>query len=358
MSVGLRDPSIIDPVCNNALPDVKPLGSLARQFFCRAFFRDTVRFANRHPHGQPRLADLWRWNQERRRLGLPMPPVADLTPVQPDFARIYANQPDPQVTWIGHSTLLVQMAGLNILTDPHFSAYASPVPGFGPRRWQNPGVALDDLPPLDLILISHNHYDHLDLWSVRQLVARHPSVQFIVPLGLDGWFRKYVSGGVNVFPLGWDECIRSGNLEIFFVAVQHWSKRTLTDTNTSLWGGFVLLASDARFFFAGDLGFSDACQDIGRQYGPFDLAAIPVGAYEPRWFMHNQHISPEEAVRVHRDVRARRSLGIHWGTFHGITDESLDQPPADLADARRAMGISEQEFFVLRHGETIQITTE
>lgn len=314
-------------------------------------------FRNRYPHGRPGLRDLLRWNRERRRLGLPAPPKADLSPVPPDLERLRSGAPRGRVTWIGHSTLLVQMAGLNILTDPHFSAYAAPVPGLGPRRWQPPGLGLDELPGVDMVLISHNHYDHLDLPSVRALAARNPDALFAVPRGLEKWFATRMPHA-QVRSMDWDERLPADSgtgLEVCFVSVQHWSKRGLWDTDRSLWGGFALLSAGMRFFFAGDLGYSAACRDIGRLYGPFDLAAIPIGAYEPRWFMHNQHINPEEAVQVHRDIRSRRSLGIHWGTFHGITDEPLDQPPVDLAEARERAGLPPEEFFVLRHGQSVDI---
>lgn len=277
----------------------------------------------------------------------------------PDLKRIHAHAPQGRVTWIGHSTLLVQLADCNILTDPHFSAYASPVPGFGPRRWQAPGLRVDDLPHVDAVLISHNHYDHLDLPSIRALVARHPHALFIIPQGLEKWFALRAPRA-RVHSMHWEESfvMEKNDLEIRFVSVQHWSSRGLWDTNRSLWGAFALLTPRIRFFFAGDLAYSPACRDIGQEHGPFHLAAIPIGAYEPRWFMRNQHVNPKEAVQVHRDIRARRSLGIHWGTFHGITDEPLDQPPADLAEALRRSDLSAEDFFVLRHGQDVTILNE
>lgn len=316
-------------------------------------------FRNRYPHGRPDLLDFLRWERERRRHKLPPPPQTDLSPITPDLQRIQTHTPKGRVTWIGHSTLLVQMAGRNILTDPHFSAYASPIPGFGPRRWQAPGLRVDDLPGVDAVIISHNHYDHLDLPSIRALVARHPRALFIIPQGLERWFATRAPQA-RIHCMRWDEqfLMEKSGLEIRFVSVQHWSSRGLWDTNRSLWGGFALLAPQMRFFFAGDLAYSPACHDIGKEHGPFHLAAIPIGAYEPRWFMKNQHVNPKEAVQVHRDVRARRSLGIHWGTFHGITDEPIDQPPADLAKALTQAGLSEQDFFVLRHGQSVNILDE
>lgn len=311
-------------------------------------------FANIHTHGQPTLTDLMLWSIGRRVRSVPRPPSSDLSPAQPDLRRIHSPNRSSLVTWIGHSTLLIQMAGLSILTDPHFSTYASPVPGIGPRRWQAPGLGVNDLPAIDFVLISHNHYDHLDLASVRTLARRKPAPLFVVPSGLEQWFSRHIPGSKTV-AMHWNQTVCPPNLDIVFVPVQHWSKRGVWDMNTSLWGGFVLVSDAERFFFAGDLGYSPACAEIGRRFGPFDLAAIPIGAYAPRWFMHNQHIDPWEAVQVHTDVRAKRSLGIHWGTFHGITDEPLDQPPRDLEAAKRKAGLSDDAFFVVRHGQSVDI---
>lgn len=312
------------------------------------------RFTNRHPHGRPGLVDVLRWTVERSLHGRPKRPTTSLDVVTPDLPRIQGRHSGHFVTWIGHSTVLIQTHGLNILTDPHFSDRASPLSGIGPKRWQAPGLPFHALPNIDLVLISHNHYDHLDLASVTDLAARNNPPLFAIPQGLDRWFAANVPGA-RTQTMAWDDQMTLGCLDLVFVSVQHWSKRSLGDTDRSLWGGYALLFPGKRLFFAGDLGYSPACAEIGRRHGPFDLAAIPIGAYEPRWFMRNQHIDPTEAVQVHRDVRAKKSLGIHWGTFHGISDEPLDQPPRDLALARAAAGISPDDFFVLRHGETLAV---
>ena len=244
-------------------------------------------------------------NRERRRQGLPAPPRADLSPVPPDLERIRSGAPRGRVTWIGHSTLLVQMAGLNILTDPHFSACAAPLPGLGPRRWQPPGLGLDELPGVDMVLISHNHYDHLDLPSVRALAARNPDALFAIPRGLERWFATRVPHA-QVRSMDWDERLPADSgtgLEVCFVSVQHWSKRGLWDTDRSLWGGFALLSAGMRFFFAGDLGYSAACRDIGRLYGPFDLAAIPIGA-----FSRAPHAVIEGMIIAGRTIGARKGI--------------------------------------------------
>jgi len=311
-------------------------------------------FRNNYPHETKGSADFWRWQWQRWRDDLP-PPAAPLLPVAPDLAFIQANRQEPAVTWIGHSTVLLQLGGLNVLTDPQFSHRASPFSFIGPKRHQPPGVALADLPRIDLVLISHNHYDHLDLASVRALY-RQPGGPplFLVPLGIDPWFKEEVSdgSGEHVRAFDWWQRIDYRGLDIHFLPIQHWSARTPWDRNRTLWGAWAVRHPQLSFFFSGDLGYSRDLRDIGRRLGGFDLAAIAVGAYEPRWFMRPQHLNPAEAVRAHRDLGARRSFGIHWGTFEDLTDEPLDQPPRDLARARQAAGLSEQEFFLLRHGET------
>jgi L-ascorbate metabolism protein UlaG (beta-lactamase superfamily) len=208
---------------------------------------------------------------------------------------------------------------------------------------------------VDVVLLSHAHYDHLDLPSVRAL-ARQPggSPTFLVPLGLDSWFARHVRGA-RVRACAWDDVVswpgRTTTLELHFLAVQHWSNRTPWDRNRTLWGSWAIVDPGFRFWFSGDLGYSRDTQEIGARFGRFDLAAIAIGAYEPRWFMRDQHLNPDEAVRVMGEVGAERAIGIHWGTF-ALTDESLDEPPRALAAAVAAHGLASDRFDVMRHGET------
>jgi N-acyl-phosphatidylethanolamine-hydrolysing phospholipase D len=309
--------------------------------------------------------DLVRWQLERRQQGLPKPPQQP-TPMQaPDLAAVQAYGPasgrPPAITWIGHASMLVQAGGLHVLTDPVFSDRASPVPFAGPRRVQPPGIALADLPPIDVVLISHNHYDHLDAASVQAIAERSAAAGkpalFIVPLGLKPWFDGL--GIANVTELDWWERRKVGGVEFHLTPVQHWSSRGPGDRNQTLWGGYAVFAPDLRWYFTGDTGYSRDFADIASRFASraapdgrlFDLALIAVGAYEPRWFMKDQHVNPEEAVKIHRDLRAARSVGVHWGTF-SLTDEPLDQPPRDLALAARAGGLAEGEFTVMAIGET------
>ena len=301
------------------------------------------------------LSDLLRWWWERSRDGLPKPPSDFVDgyrfPVdQPDLAWLRANRDRVSVTWIGHATLLVQMGGLNILTDPHFSQRAFPVQWLGPRRKTPLPAELAQLPRIDLVAISHSHFDHLDRDTVHALIAQAGGQPvFLAPLGVHRWLRD--EGAARVEALDWWQSRQVLGLHVDFVPVHHWSQRSALDRNRTLWGGWVLRAPDFSFLFVGDTGYSPDFAEIGARFGGVDLAAIPVGAYEPRWFMKDQHIDPAEAVRIHRDVRARRSVGIHWGTFE-LTDEPLDAPLGALPAALDAAGVPRGDFFLMRHGET------
>jgi len=313
---------------------------------------------------------LLRWKWESWREGLPHDALQATPVVQPQVQALKANTepvrrvgahaavpPRPSATWIGHATVLVQSAGLNILTDPVFSERASPLAFAGPMRAQAPGVALADLPPIDVVLISHNHYDHLDRASVVQLNERSGGrTLFLVPLGIKPFLEAL--GITHVIELDWWDVHRAQGLEFHFVPAQHWSARGLDDRNETLWGGWAVFGPDLRWYFSGDTGYSRLFAETRERLAPqardgalFDLALLAIGAYAPRWFMREPHMNPAEAVQAHKDLGARRSLGIHWGTFQ-LTDEALDQPPRDLAAARQAQDLGEQDFFVLPIGGT------
>jgi N-acyl-phosphatidylethanolamine-hydrolysing phospholipase D len=315
------------------------------------------------------FSDLLRWKLQAWREGLPLPAQQPTPVVPPQLALLRANTDAvrhvgtsggsavPSATWIGHATVLVQSGGLNILTDPVFSERASPVSFVGPRRAQPPGIALADLPPIDVVLISHNHYDHLDKRSVQQLDERAQGrTLFLVPLGLKAWFADI--GIANVIELDWWEHRQLHGVEFELVPAQHWSERNLMDRDKTLWGGWAVFAPDLRWYFSGDSGYSPMFAQTREKLASrmhdgtlFDLALLAIGAYEPRWFMGPQHMNPAEAVRAHKDLAARRSLGVHWGTFQ-LTDEALDQPPRDLAAARAQQGLADDDFFVLPIGGT------
>lgn len=310
-------------------------------------------FRNHPAVERPGFLDFLKWRWERPGYSLEGALAASPPAVPPDLALLNGNHGANTVTWIGHATLLVQLGGLNILTDPQFSERASPVQWMGPRRVSPPAIPIADLPPIDIVLISHDHYDSLDADSVEALRGRPGGERtvFYVPLGLKAWLND--RGIERVVELDWWDQARHGGAEVIAVPVQHWSQRWLLRTNRTLWAGFVVRAPGGSFFFAGDSGYSPHFRAIGEKYGPFDLAAIPIGAYEPRWFMRTMHMNPEESVRAHRDVRARQSVAMHWGTFR-LTDEPMDEPPRRLTQARAAAGLRDRDFVVLSLGETVR----
>ncbi|MBA2965589.1 MBL fold metallo-hydrolase [Ramlibacter sp. MAH-25] len=332
-----------------ARPDPDPAPDPARPHHTAQGFRNTTAVG---AIDTP-LSRLLRWRWEALRDGLPPPPRAATPVVAPDLDGLRANAgglEQPAVTWIGHATTLVQADGLDVLTDPVFSDRASPVPFAGPRRAQPPGVALAELPPVDVVLISHNHYDHLDRASVVALDGRSKGrTLFLVPLGLRDWMQA--QGIRHVVELDWWETHRVGAVTFQLVPVQHWSARSLGDRNRTLWGGWVARGPDLHWYFSGDSGYSSYFGETRARGGPVDLALLAIGAYEPRWFMQAQHMDPAEAVQAHHDLGAGRSIAIHWGTF-ALTDEPLDQPPRDLARARHAAGLADDAFATLRIGET------
>lgn len=311
-------------------------------------------FTNPQEHEHTGFRDFlkWRWT----RGDIPGPEAYSFPLAEPDLAFLQNNRSLNTATWIGHATVLLQMHGVNILTDPQFSQRASPVQWAGPQRIVPPGIALADLPAIDYVVISHDHYDSLDVDTIRGLYERPGGEQttFVVPLKLKAWFEEL--GIRRVVELDWWESWRQKQLSFTAVPAQHWSKRTPFDTNKTLWAGWVIKSPGFNFYFVGDSGYHQPLfQEIGEHLGPFDLAAIPIGAYEPRWFMRSKHLNPQEAVKVHQDVKAKQSLAIHWGTFI-LTDEAMDEPPVKLRQALGESGLPAGSFRVLRHGEMMPFT--
>ncbi|MFO8085046.1 MAG: MBL fold metallo-hydrolase [Desulfobacterales bacterium] len=292
----------------------------------------------------------WRWNVLLKEI--PGPESYHFEMAGNDTQFLQDNKHLTTLTWIGHATILLQLDGKNILTDPVFSKRASPVQWAGPKRVISPGISLENLPAIHMVFISHDHYDALDEPSILKLFNRPGGEDtiFFVPLGLKKWFAK--RGITRVIELDWWDNKAIDNFTITATPVQHWSKRSLFSKNRTLWAGWIIDSPGFRFFFAGDSGYCPHFEQIGEKFGKIDLAAIPIGAYEPRWFMAKYHLSPEESVKVHQDIRAEKSVGIHWGTFI-LTDEPLDEPPERLAKAANQAGLEKDEFKVLRHGETI-----
>jgi N-acyl-phosphatidylethanolamine-hydrolysing phospholipase D len=314
------------------------------------------------------LPEVLRWQFERIRGRLPPPPTLATPRVTADLAFISKNASAgtamiPAVTWVGHASMLVQASGLNVLTDPIFSTRASPLSFMGPARAHPPGIAIADLPPIDVVVVSHNHYDHLDSASIVALARQRGGPPlFLVPLGLERWLES--RGITHAIELDWWEShvVRSA-VEFVFTPAQHWSQRGLGDRNKTLWGSWSVFAADFHWFFTGDTGYSRDFLDIRERFaarqsvehgGGFDLALIAVGACLPRWFMKPQHIDVDEAVQVHLDLGAKLSVGVHWGTF-ALADEPLDHAIHELGAARTAKGVPDEAFVLMPIGDTQQV---
>ncbi len=259
----------------------------------------------------------------------------------------HTNLGELRVTYINHATTLIQLDGVNILTDPIWSERASPFSWIGPKRVIDPGVKFEDLPPIDLVLISHNHYDHLDLPTLQRLQGRDQPL-FLVPLGNKSYLEKH--GMKHVEEMDWWQPSHFPKLQIHLVPSQHFSARWAWDRNRTLWGGFYIKGKNHAVYFAGDTGYSPFFQVIKERLGPPSLAILPIGAYLPRWFMSTHHISPEEAVQAYKDLEAKYALAIHFGTFH-LTDEAYDAPQKDLKEALKQHGLSLDDFWILEPGE-------
>jgi L-ascorbate metabolism protein UlaG (beta-lactamase superfamily) len=253
------------------------------------------------------------------------------------------------VTFIGHATFLIQTAAGNILTDPIYSRRAGPFNMLGPRRVRPPAVRFEDLPPISTVLLSHNHYDHCDRHTLRAIAKRFNPV-VITPLGNGALVRS--TGLHRVEELDWWQDATIAPLPITLTPAQHFSARTPFDRNRTLWGGFVLQVDDVRLFFAGDSAYAPLFREVRQRLGPIALALLPIGAYEPRWFMKSVHMNPEEAVQAHVDLEAAESIGMHFGTFR-MTAEGIDEPVRALADALRARDRAPAAFRILGFGESV-----
>jgi N-acyl-phosphatidylethanolamine-hydrolysing phospholipase D len=265
------------------------------------------------------------------------------------YLRENANHSEPTVTWVGHATLLVQMDHLTFLTDPIWSNKPSPVPFAGPNRYVKPGIAIEDLPPIDFVMISHNHYDHLDLPTLRKLAKRSADTVFFVPVGNGKLLRK--NGIDQIQELDWGDTAKIKDATIHCLPTQHWSKRSLIDTRKALWSSWAVTGPQRRFYFAGDTGYFAGFKEIGEKLGPFDLAAVPIGAYEPNAMMKVSHMNPEEAIQAAVDIKAQRAVAMHFGTFN-LSDEPLGEPPLRFKAAAQDTIIGEDNSWVLSIGET------
>ena len=309
---------------------------------------DGRRFRNPAGRAGNGLLHYLRWAASSKRRGWPKRITDAAAPAEP-------AQPPPgtiAATFIGHSTFLVQLGGLNLLTDPVYSERVGPWGLAGPRRVRPPGVPFEQLPRIDAVLLSHNHYDHMDLPTLARLGRKFDPLM-VTTLGNERFLRK--RGFAKVVELDWwetHECLR--HLQVLLTPAQHFSSRHVFDRDRTLWGGFVISSGGQRVYFVGDSGYGGHFQQIAERVRDIDLALIPIGAYEPRWFMRRAHVNPEEAVRVHLDVGPRKSIGMHFGTFH-LTDEAIDDPPRQLRKALRESKVREEDFVVPGFGERIGI---
>ena len=305
-------------------------------------------FVNTTP-GEPRPG-LWtrvRFFATRMMATTFAPRTAAFPRVANDGRALREHRGEPTVTWVGHATLLVQLDGVNVLTDPHWSERASPLSFAGPKRFTPPALAFEDLPPVHVVVISHDHYDHLDAATVRRLAGTHHP-RFLVPLGMKAWFAGL--GIVEVDELDWWETRTERGVTVTFVPAHHWSQRAPWDTNRRLWGSWVVGARDRRLYFAGDTTYFDGFKEIAARVGPIDIAALPIGAYLPTEIMKPGHLDPRQALDAFADLRARIMVPIHFGTFD-LAEEPLDEPPRMLDQLARDRGVFDR-VWILKHGET------
>ena len=259
-----------------------------------------------------------------------------------------------RITWIGHSSFLLQIDGLNVLTDPVFGDRASPLSFVGPKRLVPPGIALDALPPIDVVLQSHDHYDHLCDATVRAIAIHSPTATWCCPLGVGPQLRA--RGVQQVVELDWHQSAAASDAQVHCIPARHFAGRTITGRNATLWCGWVLATAHHRIYFVGDTGDHPDFGNIAHDHGPFDAVLMPIGAYDPRWFMAPVHVNPEEAVAAHAAIAAHQSVvpvmvGMHWGTFV-LTDEPVDEPPTRTRAAWNGTGFPEQNLWIMQPGET------
>jgi L-ascorbate metabolism protein UlaG (beta-lactamase superfamily) len=315
---------------------------------------DGERFFNAYESADRNLADVVRWMRTRQRT--PWPADVPLTAQPPPPAHIGPGQ--VAITFVGHSTFLVRTPSTVFITDPVFTSHAGPFGRLGPRRVRPPAIGAADLPPVDLVLVSHNHYDHLQPASLRLFADR---ASFVAPLGVrrllppNGGSYLDEGGSDLRYELDWWQRVMVGRAEVTCVPAQHFSARTPWDRDRTLWCGFVVSVDDITVYFAGDTGYSPHFAEIAARFPDIDVALIPIGAYEPRWFMKPAHMNPEEAVRAHRDLEPGVSIAMHFGTFQ-LTDEGIDDPTRGLEAARVAAGVPPEAFRVLEFGESLLIT--
>lgn len=289
-----------------------------------------------------------------------------------------------KATWLGHASVLFQIGGVNILCDPVFSDTVGPSTGllkaFAFKRYRRAPLQVEDLPEIHAVVISHDHHDHTDEASIRELVKKFPDIKWFVPIGLKAWMEKIIATTLdeaqdesaasfdagNIVELTWWENSTTffgpsengaGEQKLIFTFTpsQHWGGRSLTAMNTVLWGSWVISSKSLKVWFGGDTGYCEAFEEIGRVIGNIDLAAIPIGAYWPRGVMKDQHVEPSESIEIHKNIKARKSIAIHWGTFNTGAIEGHMDPKNHLKEGLKRAGVSDKDFVTLHHGESITV---
>lgn len=324
-----------------------PLGWLTlKGLACRYYYRgqpsdhfDGKQFHDLPPMPKRAPGAMKKWKRERK-----ANPVVWQWQALPastfDKAKAPASD-EVRVTFVNHSTFLVQLNGLNILTDPVWSKRVSPFTFAGPKRYHSPGIDLDELPPIDAIWLSHNHYDHCDVWALRQLAKRFPEVHLYTGLGNGKLCRE--AGISKVTELDWWESTTLAGHRLTYVSARHWGARSIWDRRRTLWGGFVYESRLGPVYFAGDTGHGEFFAELREKFGPISVALLPIGAYRPEWFMHPVHMGPEEAVGVHQVLEARLSIACHFGCF-ALADDQQFEPQQQLAESLKQAGISDEVF--------------
>ncbi|OCG01147.1 MBL fold metallo-hydrolase [Gilliamella sp. wkB112] len=307
------------------------------------------RFASYQP-SKFKIRDILRWYLARKIL----PPKAGYTAFNHTWLEtIDLSLPGDRIWWIGHATTLIRLEGKFILTDPIFSHRASPSQLFGPKRRTPAAINIAELPQIDYIVISHNHYDHLDYNSIKQIITRFPKITLLVPLGLKSTLTKW--GAKQIVELDWWSSNCVNGFTFTATPAKHWSKRGLFDENKALWCGWVIQSPTTSHnecktvYFMGDTGYSPQLQEIGNRFPTIDLALIPIGAYAPRWFMHSQHIDPQQAIQLYDELHCKSALAIHWGAFE-LADEPIDEPP-ELLNSHKG----DRRFYLLKIGANLAI---
>jgi N-acyl-phosphatidylethanolamine-hydrolysing phospholipase D len=311
-------------------------------------------FQNPWPDSEPAgFRDLLRWRADRWRQRLAAdPPRGWIARRTPSLVQPRAPAGHRSVTWVGHSTFLLQLGALNVLTDPMWSDYASPLRWIGPRRMTPPGIDFDALPPIDVVLLSHNHYDHLDAPTVRHIAKTFPNATWLCPLGLGTLLESF--GVRHVQERDWWQTVETPEYSATCTPAKHFSARSFGDRGNTLWCGWTIAADGVRVYFAGDTALHPEFATIAQAAGPFDLVMLPIGAYEPRWFMKTVHMNPEEALEAYRAIAGDRTppcLTMHWGTFR-LTDESMQEPPVRFAEQWRRAGLPVERNWTFAIGET------